>query len=263
MKINFFVSVLLFGLMGIVSAQQYYGDSSGFFYGTEQVINSLVENLEPLLRALLGGQDWTGYLLFEKTLLFIIISIIIGLVLENLPVFKNRTNKGILRLIAVIIGILAVRGINFVWINTILVQYQVLFITVAGILPFMIYWLFLQDFSSGVKKVAWSLYGIIYLGLWITNELEAYESVYLWGAVIAFIYGLFIDESIQTYLKRQKANAARVRDLWLSIAKNDEKIRDFEDKLRDTSKDNPTYEAINEQIKTLRQRNIDLAKQAS
>ncbi len=256
--------VLLFSLMGFVSAQYSggYGSSygAGFFYGTEQVINSLVENLEPLLRALFGGQDWTGYLLFEKTLLFIIIAIIIGLVLENLPVFKERTSKGILRLVAVIIGILAVRGINFVWINTILVQYQALFIAITGILPFMIYWAFVKEFDSAVRKIAWIFYAVVYFGLWITADVEAYESVYLWGALVALAYGFFIDKSVQAYLDAQKVKAAHNRSIWSRVAENNEIIRKEESKL-ESEFDSKVRDALKDKIKTLHKHNSELRKQ--
>ena len=266
MKIS---SLFIFAFLlsvSFVSAQYYggYGPSygGGFWGGTEQFINSIVQILEPLLRALLGGDDWTGYLLFEKTLLFILITIIVSLVLTKLPVFEGLKNKGILRLVAIIVALLGVRGLNFVWINTILVQYQALFITVAGILPFMIYWMFLQGFTEGVKKVGWSLYGVIYLGLWITNDLEAHESVYLWGAIIAFVYGFFIDKSIQKYLDEQRIKAARSRSIWLSIEDNNDKIRKLNSQLQNTARNSPGFDALKNQIADLNKHNKDLAEQA-
>ena len=262
MKMNYFFALLtllaVFAFVPVVSAQYYGG---GFWYGTEQVIDSIVQNLEPLLRALLGGNDWTTYLLFEKTLLFILISIIVGLILTKVPVFSGLKNKGVLRLIAVIIGILGVRNLNYIWIGTILVQYQVLFIAIAGILPFMIYWYFVNEFSSPVRKLAWSLYGVIYLGLWATTTLEAYTGVYLWGAIVALIYGFVIDKSVQKYLDEQRIKAAHSRSIWLSIAENNELIRELEDRLRNESKGTRTYNAIRDQIKDLYTLNKELAKQ--
>src|SRR3989344_5168653 len=96
---NFLLGFLFLSLLFIVpsASAQYYG--GGFWYGTEQVIDSVVQNLEPLFRALLGGYDWSGYLLFEKVLLFILFSIIVGLILEKLPVFERFKSKKILRLV--------------------------------------------------------------------------------------------------------------------------------------------------------------------
>lgn len=261
-----FVLVLLLSV-SFVSAQYYGGYGRGpvnqggdFWYGTEQFINSLVYNIQPILRALFGGYDWTGYLLFEKFLLFILIAIIVGIVLENLPVFKDRSKKSILRLVAVIIALLGVRWLSFAWLNTILVQYQALFITIAGVLPFMIYWYFVKGFDEVVRKFAWALYGVIYLGLWITAETEAYESVYLWGAIVALIYGFVIDKSVQKYLDEQKIKAARVQSIRLLITDNNEKIREEEFKLQNESK-GPGYDAIKKKIDALNERNLDLSKQ--
>ena len=215
---------LLFAIMPFVSAQ--FG--GGFWYGTEQVVNSLVMNLEPLFRALLGGNDWTGYLLFEKTLLFILISIIVGVILGNLPFFQGFKNKGILRLVAVIIGLLGVRNLNYIWIGTILVQYQVLFISVAGFLPFLIYWYFVKGLDSWIRKTAWIFYAVIYFGLWSTTTLEAYSEVYLWGAFAALIYAFFIDSWFNRWLAlnaAKKGDASKRDQLVGTLKKEIEDIR--------------------------------------
>jgi hypothetical protein len=203
-----------------VSAQ-YFG---GYWYGTEQVINSIVQTLEPLLRALLGGYDWTGYLLFEKTLLFILISIIVGLVLTKIPVFENIKNKKILRLIAVIVGLLAVRNLNYIWINTIVVQYQALFIAIAGILPFIIYWYFVKDLQSAARKVAWVFYAVIYFGLWATTTLETYSEVYLWAAIASLIYAFVFDTMVVQWLRTQEMKKHFSRHAWNQIAEINERI---------------------------------------
>ncbi len=219
---------LLFAIMPFVSAQ--FG--GGFWYGTEQVVNSLVMNLEPLFRALLGGNDWTGYLLFEKTLLFILISIIVGVILGNLPFFQGFKNKGILRLVAVIIGLLGVRNLNYIWIGTILVQYQVLFISVAGFLPFLIYWYFVSSLkgpeNSWIRKTAWIFYAVIYFGLWATTTLEAYTEIYLWGALAALIYAFFIDTWFMNWLRVREIKVSQTEVKWASINDLNEKIAKFQ-----------------------------------
>ena len=226
MKIHssFIFSFVFLLSLSFVSAQYYGGYGSGFFGGTQQVIDSLVQNLEPFLRALLGGQDWTGYLLFEKTLLFILISIIVGLVLQKIPVFSGLKHKGVLRFIAIVIGLLGVRNLNYVWIGTIIVQYQVLFIAVAGILPFLIYWAFVKDLDKTLNKIAWIFYAIIYFGLWATTEVEAYASVYLWGAIVALVYAFFIDEWLQRWMHLHKIKIGQMDAKWSLIAELNEKI---------------------------------------
>lgn len=235
MKRNYFFGLLFFAFIPIVSAQ--FG--GGFWYGTEQVINSITMNLEPLLRFLLGGFDWTGYLLFEKTLLFILISIIVGIILGNLPFFQGFKHKGVLRLVAIIIGLLGVRNLNYIWIGTILVQYQVLFITVAGVLPFMIYWAFTKDLDEWLRKAAWIFYAVIYFGLWATTELEAYAGVYLWGAFGALIYAFFFDTWVVQWIRTQKMKKQFSRHTWDQIMEINEKITKINKAIADGSHPNP------------------------
>ncbi len=242
-----FFGVLLTGFFSDIVSAQYYGSGGGFFYGTQQVVDSIVQNLEPILRALFGGQDWTGYLLFEKTLLFILVTIIIGLVLEKLPVFKEKTPKGILRLVAIIIGILAIRGINFAWINTILAQYQVLFIAVAGILPFMIYWYFIKDFDLWISKTAWIFYAVVYFGLWLTADVEAYEVVYLWGAITALVYAFFLDSAVKRWLKQQEMKMWEQDNKWKRIDSIDKRIRDIQLSSRPSSEQTKIIKELEKQ----------------
>ena len=243
-------SVLIF--MPFASAQ-YYG--SGFFGGTERVIDSLVQNIEPILRALFGGNDWTGYLLFEKTLLFLLIAIISGIVLENLPVFKDRTHKGILRLIALIVAILGVRGLNYVWINTILVQYQALFIVVAGVLPFMIFWYFVRDFDGVVRKAAWIFYAVVYFGLWITSDAETYAAVYLWAGLFALFYGLFLDTWVQQWLNQSRMKKQFSIQTWGNIADINEQINKITKQIREGTHPRPAeaQQQIRDLMKTRKQ----------
>jgi ABC-type cobalt transport system substrate-binding protein len=224
-EFTFFTVGMLLLMTSFVSAQ-YYG---GYFGVAEQAIDGMVQNLAPIFQALLGGQDWTGYLLFEKILLFVLFSIIVGLVLEKVPVFTDlKTNhKGILRLIAVIIGIIAVRNLNYIWVGTILVQYQVLFITVAGILPFIIYWFFVSSFNgdsySWLRKIMWVFYAVIYFGLWMTSEAQTYAEVYLWGAIAAVVYAFFFDSMVHRWLAVMEAKKGNVtkRDVLVGKIKED------------------------------------------
>ena len=235
---SLFVFVFLLSV-SFVSAQYYggYGSSygGGFFGITQQAIDSFVQNIAPILQILLGGQDWTGYLLFEKTLLFILISIIVGLVLTKVPVFESVKNKGLLRFIAVIIALLGVRNLNYIWIGTILVQYQVLFIAVAGILPFLIYWAFVKDLDPWLCKVAWIFYSIIYIGLWATTELEAYASVYLWGAIAALVYAFFLDVQVRRWMKKKEMLMWDHQRKWERIDGLDKRIKSIQDSQRPES----------------------------
>ena len=225
MRLDYILAfLLLLFVMPFVSAQYYGG---GYWGGTEQMIDSVVQNLEPLFRVLLGGYDWGGYLLFEKILLFILISIIVGVILGNLPFFTDYKHKGILRFVAVIIGLLGVRNLNYVWVGTILVQYQILFIAVAGVLPFIIYWYFVKGFDSPLRKMSWVFYSVIYFGLWLTTELEAYSAVYLWGALVGLVYAFFVDEWFTRWLQMREVRLGDINTKWENINQYNKRIADI------------------------------------
>ena len=160
MKNNFIIAVfvLLIGVglfSGIVSAQYYSG------FSTENIIDSLTNVLEPALIALFGGESYTGYLLFEKLLLFILVGVFVYLALTNLPVFDDKNEK-LAKLIAVIVSLIGIRNLDYVWLNTIFTQYAILFVAVAGILPFIIYWFFLKDMPALPRKVGWIFFAVVY-----------------------------------------------------------------------------------------------------
>ena len=56
-------------LIGMVSAQYWYSIRQG----SSQAVDLVVDFEEPILRAVFGGDQWSGFFLFEKFLLFILV----------------------------------------------------------------------------------------------------------------------------------------------------------------------------------------------
>ena len=222
-----FLFVLFFTILfsSLVSAQYY---DSG--YGVERFIDLLVENLEPILIALFGGDDYTGYLLFEKLLLFLLVSIIVFLSLSNFPLFQDR-NKNLVKIIAIIVALLGIRNLDYVWLNTIFTQYAVLFIAVAGVLPFVIYWFFLKDMNSFPRKVGWIFFAVVYIGLWITTTIPAHESVYLISALVALAYAFFLDATVHNWIEIQDIKKGNKARLSSAIGKISEEIEIIDNRL--------------------------------
>tara|TARA_Y100000034_G_scaffold73625_1_gene88566 strand:+ start:131 stop:916 length:786 start_codon:yes stop_codon:yes gene_type:complete len=229
MKNNFIIAifVLLIGVSlfsGIVSAQ-YYSD-----FRTESIIDSVTQVLEPILIALFGGDSYTGYLIFEKLLLFILVGVIVFLSLNNLPLFKDK-NKSLSKLIAVIVALIGIRNIDYFWLNTIFTQYVVLFVAIAGILPFIIYWFFLKEMSALPRKVGWIFFTVVYFGLWITTDVEAHEEIYLITALASLVYAFFIDAWVHNQLEIQDMKKGDKLRLSETIATISSQIEDIDEKL--------------------------------
>ena len=203
------VTSIIIALLAIslVSAQY------DFRGGSQRVINIFVESYEPFIQAILGGNEYTGFLLFEKFLLFILLLGIVYISLNNIDIFSE--NKAVHVIVAIIVPVLSVRAINLAWLNTLILQYQVLAIALTGILPFIIYLFFLHGVAESptVRKIGWIFFIIVYLGLWITSETLSYSSVYFWTMIIALIF-LLMDGTIHRYYMNQNFGGG---DKWQYI----------------------------------------------
>jgi len=222
-----FLAFLCF-IMPFVSA--YYGGYGGGYgfldlrQGSEQVIQWTVDFGEPFLRVLLGGNDWSGYLLFEKFLLFILLASIVFLAIKNISLFEN--NRGVTWVVTLIVPLLGVRYLDFEWVNTIILQYQVLGIALTGIFPFIIYLFFLHNISESntVRKIGWIFFIVVYFGLWSTTQNDNYGEIYFWTMIISFVF-LLLDGTIHRYFMMEKFKQGERMNLDLYLARIDERIR--------------------------------------
>lgn len=221
-----FISLFLFSIFSahFVSAQ--FGFGLDLRQGAEQVIDLVVDFAEPFLQVLLGGEDYTGLLLFERFLIFILLLSIIYLSLKNIYIFEQTPS--VLWVVSVIVPLVAVRFIDYAWLNTILTSYQVLGIAIAGILPFIIYLFFLHNITenSTARKIGWIFFIVVYFGLWSTNTSENYAQVYFWTMLAALVF-LLLDGTIHNLFEEKKWKQAGRDAIWESIVKLDKKLDDI------------------------------------
>jgi hypothetical protein len=192
-----------------------YFESPGSF--VEDLVRGFIDIFEPILRAVLGGSDFSGYFLFEKLLLLVLLIAVIQLSLKNISVFENQ--KGILRIVSIVVALLAVRYLSFEWINGIILQYQVLAIALFGILPIAIYFFFLHGVfndSEIMRKIGWVLFIVVYFGLWSTAG-GSFGALYFWTMVVSLVFLLF-DGSIHRYYIMQEMKRSGATDKWQHIA---------------------------------------------
>ncbi len=200
--------------------------------GSEQLIDLVIDFGEPFIKVILGGEDYTGFLLFEKLLIFLILLGVIFIALKNVSIFED--NPPVLWLVSGIIPVLAVRFMDITWINTIIFQYTVLGIALAGILPFIIYLFFLHSVSdnSTVRKIGWIFFIVVYFFLWATTEnSETYGSVYFWTMLISLIF-LLLDKTIHTAYMRQSLKQGGSENKYNHIMKLRRDIREAKDALQ-------------------------------
>lgn len=220
MFVGLFLSIFS---LNLVSAQAYID----LRQGSEQVIEIIVDFAEPFIQVLLGGYDYTGLLLFERLLIFLLILCVVYLALKNIEIFENT--PAVLWVVSVVIPLIAVRFIDFEWLNTLLVAYQVLGIAIAGILPFIIYMFFLHSItdSSAARKIGWIFFIVVYFGMWSTNESDNYAQIYFWTMLIALVF-LLMDGTIHRYFEGQKWKEAQKTEIYKRISQIDKDIETLE-----------------------------------
>jgi len=227
-RIIFFIVLISIFLIQSVSA--YYLPSARTI--TESTVQAFVDIFEPILEAVFGGTSYSSYLVFEKLLLFLILLGVVYVAVGWIPMFEEQ--KFVRWIVAIIVPLLGVRFLDEGWLLTIILQYQVLAIVLTSILPFLIYFFFLQnvgsDYSS-VRKIGWILFIVVYLGLWSTVENAAYSSIYFWTMVVSFVFLLF-DGTIHNYYLNQQMKASGSRNRWEHIAKLRRDINELTNDIR-------------------------------
>ena len=199
--LGFFLTAVLVSLV-FVSASGTY-DFLRIREGSQTLINLVVDWAEPFIRAILGGNDYTGEILFIKVLLFVLFFAFIWLSLSRVSIFREQ--KAVKIIICFIVPILSLRYMDVVWINTILTNYQVLGIAVTSIIPFIIFFFFINNIfpdNSALRKMGWTLFIVIYFGLYVTNNVDTYSQVYFWTGIVGVIF-LLMDGTIHRIWLRQ------------------------------------------------------------
>ncbi len=193
----------LFGIIFILFMHSVsaYTDIRGY---VQQSIDAFVGIVEPILQTLFGGSNWNSAYLFEKLLIYLILVPLVFLSLKNIPAFDSQ--RGVLKLIAFIVPLIGVRYLDYAWIESILFQYQILAIALAGFLPFVLFFFFIHNIGADhdiVRKIGWIFFIGVYFGLWSTAPEGTYTDIYFWTMVAAVVFLLF-DNTIQRYFIRQE-----------------------------------------------------------
>jgi len=207
------------------------------YFDLGYAMDSAARSIQPVAQFFLGGFDYTGQLLFERFLVFIIIFSITFIALIKAPFFKDQRPAAIV--LSVVVPLLSVRYINFEWMNTILMSYQVFGIALTSFVPFIIYFFFLMGIapnSSGVRKIGWILFTCVYLGLYTTADNQFYGQVYIWTALVSLLF-LFLDGTIARTLmwnKIKASNKSSIQDAEVAIKRRMQELaNDYANKIVD------------------------------
>src|SRR3989344_3549217 len=136
--------------------------------GSTQIVDWVKDLFSPFAEAILGN----GEFLFERILLLIIVITLVYVVLGRIPIFEEK--KAILWVIALSVGVLSARYLtDITYVQNALLHYNVLGITLTGVVPLMIYFFFVESFESSIaRKTFWAFFIAVFIGLWIDRYSE-------------------------------------------------------------------------------------------
>ena len=186
------------------------GGASAIATSINNGINGLIEIANPIFAAFVGEVPGGQYL-FAKSLFLILIFIIVLMAVKEIDFF----NRAIISIpLAIIVAILATRWIGDAeFVAAMILPYSTLGITIAAGIPFLIAFFGINTLFKGphatLRKFAWILFGVIFVGLWITRvpEMSANNSFAVWiypGFAILSLIMISLDGTIQRWWNRAR-----------------------------------------------------------
>ena len=195
--ISFVIFSMLFNLAFV---------SAGIGDDIKNGLDKTIEVSDPIMKYILGSTPG-GELLFVKFLVFILLLAIVGFAVKKVPALGE--NKLITIVIQVVVAILGARFltteqlVNFIWLPQ-----GVFAIALTSLLPFIIFFFFIESFDSHViRKVGWVVFLVIFAGIsiyrWDTLNVGAgwWQNLGWLYLIIAVLSGLFLvlDKKIHRY----------------------------------------------------------------
>jgi len=187
----FIFGLLMFSMVaGLVSASNVI-TGKAISDDIDSSIDGIIETAKPLLERILGATPSSEWL-FAKFLFFVIILAVVWKVLSKIEFFTK--NAWTVWVISIAVSVLSVRWLESVeMVQTILLPYTTLGVTIAAGIPFIIFFLVvtvgMKDTSPTARRLAWVAFAVVFVGLWLSRigELGDAGYIYLVFAIASFI----------------------------------------------------------------------------
>lgn len=222
--ISFLFLIVISSIVFVQSAEPYQSgtlpevnpDNVGSGVGTGvEFVKSIGENISPLFEWILGSSQTSelglrGDILI-RIIFFTILVSLLWITLSNVSLFNEKLP--ILGIISVGISILITRGIFAVdALKEILMPYTALGITLISVIPFIIFFIFVERGFSGksnriLRKILWAFYGAIFFAMWF--NLRTIENNYAWVYTLVFLLSILMfifDGTIQRVFAKAKVD---------------------------------------------------------
>jgi len=224
---------------------------------------------QPFFSALLGDVTGTkdfsgGQILFAKVLFLLVIFAVVWSVVDKMPIFS--ANAWLVFLISAAVSLLSTRFLTDAgWVQTILLPYSAFGIAVTSFIPLLIYFYFVLSLDSAfLRKTAWILAAVIFIGLWATRYKDIGNALWVYPAAAVLCLIFFIaDGTIQRAWAKVKTGKALSPTMYALYGKY---MKDIEGLIQAQSAFKPSdahYKTIETQIKDLRKKAADILAKAS
>ena len=172
----------------------------------------------PFFEAVLGVSQFDANF-FALVLLLVLLFVVIYALLIRINTIMHVSlfeNRAVAFLVALIVSVLSVRFLPTDWVGAILLPYGGMGISIAVLLPLIIFGLFVHFTlqSGSARRMAWLFFAIVFVGLWIKRRAEVGDFGWIYGVGIAMVLvNILFDRQIHRYFGRmQTAQAMRVLD---------------------------------------------------
>jgi hypothetical protein len=214
-----YITVLFLAMFAIsfVAAQE-----ASLIQDASRFTNDVFEILKPLLGVLIGEETPSGFDgslssdVISRIMFFILIFALVHRVILQIEFFRG--NQFVIWTVSIAVSVLATRWLgDGGLVQTILLPYNVLGVSLSAFLPLLIYFYFVEfGFTNKVmRKIAWIFFAVMYIFLWIgrydqiaTSNVNYIGWVYPISALLCLCFFWF-DGTIQKWRRRAQLSKAK------------------------------------------------------
>ncbi|MDO8459617.1 MAG: hypothetical protein Q7S74_00770 [Nanoarchaeota archaeon] len=160
----FLIASLVFTvfLVSVVSA-------AGFNSQVDSFLSDAIDTVKPIFQYTLGADGLDSSLFFVKVLLFFVMLAVLYIAVDKVPGISDR--PVVTWIITIIVAILGTRFLTTVaLVNLVWLPSGVVGIALTTLLPFIIYFFFVESFDSRIiRRVGWIFFVVLFMGLAISR----------------------------------------------------------------------------------------------
>jgi hypothetical protein len=238
------ISIAILGLlfMGLLAGFTSAGPLDSVIAGIQDGGKGVYELFRPLLEGIVGEAE-NGETFLAKILFLVIIFTVLFVSLGNIEFFSEKVWP--LWLVSISASIISIRWFgNSEIVQTAILPYSALGITVSAGLPFILYFLIVEKIQSRIsRKLAWIFFSVVFIGLYFSrwDELGNFGYIYLVTSALGIV-SFLMDGTIQKFFSRSKIE----RGLKVQDARQVQSLRGQLDRVSERyAKDGQNYMGLN------------------